>query len=103
MQKIENRRLRTIAPPRIADIDFRPEPKPLALVTCWQCSECVVSKRGRYLTINQQTELLEPHAHQPGDLCWRAYEDDLTGEPLNKRTIQHRIAAIRRREAAKGK
>ena len=100
---IKQRPLKAIPPPRLSDIVNGEATTGLTLVNCYQCGETMVVKKGRYLQLNLVTEQLEDHTHQPGELCWRAYEDEQTGEPLNKRSIQHRIAAIRRREAARGK
>lgn len=98
---IQNRPLRTIASPRLADIVNGERVPTLTLGQCYQCRETVAIKGGRYLTMNLATEQLEDHPHQPGTLSWYDATEGLGEEP-SQRSLELRIAALRKKELKKG-
>lgn len=98
---IKQRPLKAIPPPRLADIVNGERVPALTLGCCFQCRETVAIKAGRYLTMNLATEQLETHLHQPGTISWYNAEDGLGDNP-SKKSLECRIAALRRKEARRG-
>ena len=98
---IKQRPLKAVQPPRLADIVNGERVPTLALGCCFQCGETVAIKGGRYLTMNLDTEQLETHGHQPGTLSWYDATEGLGEEP-SQRSLELRIAALRKKELKKG-